>query len=385
MESWIDPTVAAGAGMVAIASAALVLRERASGMRARIAVRAALATREALLGAVRDLIVASRESSDAVIVVLDGAIRACVAHVDTIAVFQRRDDHLLCTYATGERLEHFRNLAVALDGESVCAKAAQAGFRCIARRPGTVLHPSDRMSLAVPFMGMTSAFGVLSAGSQVTLPAPAIELVVALVEQATPAYVLALEREEDRRRASIDGLTGLLTPRAFRNLFKERIDRASRDTRARLALLFLDTDHFKDWNDTYGHASGDLVLRRLADMLRGHARGMHDLVARNGGDEFCVVFAEVEKSDAIERARLLCAAIAAYPWGAERPADATQSVAITASIGVAAFPRDARTPDELLEKADAAMYHSKHTGRNRVSYYLDGVLVSAKSEQEVAP
>lgn len=383
MDRWIDAPVAAGACLLALCSLVLVLRERAAALRARVAARVANRTKDALLSAARELISASRESPHEVVAVLDRAIRSCTAQVDAIAVFERRDDHLLCTYASGRRLEHFKERALALDGEAICARAARAGFRCIARSPQAMLHPSDRTSLAVPFMGPVSAFAVLGAGSRSELSPGAIELIVALAEQTTPAYLLALERDDDRRRAAIDGLTGLLTPRAFRKRIREEITYARSDSRARLALLFIDTDHFKDWNDTYGHASGDAVLRRLADMLRGYAPAARDLAARNGGDEFCLVFADIEKSEAIERARTLCAAIAAHDWDAERPQQVRRSVAITASIGVAAFPRDARSADDLLERADAAMYHSKHAGRNRVSYYDDGALVSTQGEVEV--
>ena len=383
MEPRIDLSLTA-AGVFALASAGAIVHANARTMRARIAARTAAQTSEALLRAVRDLIAASRDSPRAVFVVLDRAIRACVDGVDAVAIFERRDDRLLCTCASGERLEHFKDRALGVSGETVCARAVRAGFRCVTVRPDEVLHPSDRVSLAVPLMGATTAFAVLSAGSRGHLCARGIELIVALVEQATPAYALALEREDDHRRANIDGLTGLLTPRAFRTHLKAELVRARSDVRQRLALVFVDTDHFKAWNDAYGHASGDAVLLRLAGMLRACASSGRDLVARNGGDEFCLVFADVEKSEAIARARALCAAISAHAWDVERPAGGAAAPTITASIGVAAFPRDALTPDELLERADAAMYHSKHEGRNCVSYYDEGVLVCAQGEPEMA-
>jgi diguanylate cyclase (GGDEF)-like protein len=106
------------------------------------------------------------------------------------------------------------------------------------------------------------------------------------------------------------------------------------------------------------------------------ACGSEDLVARNGGDEFCIVFADTEKSRAVERAEAVRRAIATLDLTALRSDAAPADVTISASIGVAAYPADAVTPSELLERADEAMYHSKRSGRNAVSYFgLDGALV----------
>jgi diguanylate cyclase (GGDEF)-like protein len=145
-------------------------------------------------------------------------------------------------------------------------------------------------------------------------------------------------------------------------------DRCRFDPRGRLALLFVDIDRFKAWNDTFGHASGDALLRAIAAQLRTAARDADDLVARNGGDEFCLAFPAMDKAVAIDRAAALCAAIAGADRHALRPPGASAAVAISASIGVAAYPADAGDANALLEAADAAMYASKRAGRDRVSY-----------------
>src|SRR5450631_4478299 len=145
---------------------------------------------------------------------------------------------------------------------------------------------------------------------------------------------------------------------------------------AHLELVY----RFKSWNDNYGHASGDALLRELAALLRAAATDPADLVARNGGDEFCVVLVDAEKSHAIERAERLRASIADADFrGLHAPVSSgEEEVRISASIGVACFPVDAPSPETLLEKADEAMYHSKKTGRNGVSFFgVDGQLVRA--------
>ncbi|HET9095112.1 MAG TPA: GGDEF domain-containing protein, partial [Candidatus Baltobacteraceae bacterium] len=124
------------------------------------------------------------------------------------------------------------------------------------------------------------------------------------------------------------------------------------------------TDHFKRVNDTFGHGAGDIVLQRMANLLREHTVPEVDLPARNGGDEFCAIVRNVHKVSAIERAHRFCAAVRECSFGIEVP--------VTASIGVAAYPYDASDAGALLEVADGAMYHSKRSGRDRVSFPVDG-------------
>ena len=127
-----------------------------------------------------------------------------------------------------------------------------------------------------------------------------------------------------------------------------------------MALWFIDTDGFKRINDTYGHAAGDTILQGLADLLRDRLIPSVDVGARNGGDEFCALVRNAHKTDAIARAQHFCDAVRACDFGIALP--------ITTSIGVAAYPYDADSANELLEIADAAMYHSKRSGRDRVAF-----------------
>jgi diguanylate cyclase (GGDEF)-like protein len=157
------------------------------------------------------------------------------------------------------------------------------------------------------------------------------------------------------------------------------VSRARASRPARVALLFVDTDRFKAWNDLYGHAAGDALLRALAAVLRGAARFDEDLVARNGGDEFCLVFTETDKAEAIERAEQLRRRIVTLDLATLRPPDAPGGLRISASIGVAVYPIDAGDAGMLLERADAAMYHSKRAGRDTVAYVdADGTLATLR-------
>lgn len=164
---------------------------------------------------------------------------------------------------------------------------------------------------------------------------------------------------ELRRLAGSDPLTGI----ANRRSFDERLSRAWQ-TGERLALLLLDVDHFKRYNDRYGHPAGDAVLRRVAAVLVATVRAPSDLVARIGGEEFAVLISSPEANSALSTAErcLTLLADADIAHG-----DSPIGTRVTASVGVAlrsALPDDA-TPAQLVSLADAALYEAKSQGRSR--------------------
>jgi diguanylate cyclase (GGDEF)-like protein len=333
-----------------------------------------------VLEAVRRLGLAATRSPDAVRDELDRAIRSIAPAIDAVLFFDERDDELVCVSASGARVAAFRNACIARsDAGTLFAQALASGHRAVlgtrGARDARSLHPADAFAVAIPLRDDAGRTSIVYAAAPRAVSPATVEAIVALADHAGFAYTLAREREAHARRAEHDALTGLLSPRALREQLAMLIERARFAPLARLALLFIDTDHFKEWNDRYGHASGDALLRALAGVLRSAAQH-GELAARNGGDEFCLVFVETEKSRAVARAQALRAAIAALDTTQLRPVERAAPVGITASIGVAAYPADVSTPNGLLERADEAMYHSKRSGRNAVSYAgLDGVLV----------
>ena len=353
-------------------SAVVASRSRAAARADRLALRLARAREAAFVDAARRLASAARESADAVRTEIARSARVAAPAVDGVLVYEQHDASLCCIAAFGDRFAYFAGSSVALDDTSALpARAIAAGHRVtLGDADVRPLHPTDVAALAVPLVLDAGCACVLVTAAQQPIVPDAIERLVALADQASPAYLIALERERDRRSAEYDGLTGLLTPRAFRRRLNALVERARFVACARLALLFVDTDRFKHYNDRHGHAAGDALLRELAQALRSAATSEHDLVARNGGDEFCLVFTETDKATAIERADELRRRIASLDLARLRPnaSAADDDLRITASIGVAAFPSDASTANDLLEHADAAMYHTKKTGRNGVSY-----------------
>ena len=353
-----------GAGTIA------ALRTRAAARADRLALRLAHAREKAFVEAARRLADAARISVGAVRDEVTRAARTIAPEIDGVLFYEERDGALACVYAAGTRVEYFAGTHVSLDdANALPVRARAAGHRVTLADPGArPLHPTDVAALAVPLALDAGRICILVVAARAALDAETYDRLVTLADQASPAYLIALDREDDRRRAEYDGLTGLLTPRAFRQRLGLLIERARPFPSARLALLFVDTDRFKQWNDTYGHASGDALLRELACLLRDAARHENDLVARNGGDEFCLVFTDTDKASAIERAETLRRRIAAAGFAELCTAGMPSEVRISASVGVAAFPLDATTASDLLERADAAMYHSKQTGRDGVSY-----------------
>jgi len=157
--------------------------------------------------------------------------------------------------------------------------------------------------------------------------------------------------------AITDGLTGLYNHRYFHERLGEELERC-RENGASLALLFCDLDDFRAYNEQHGHGSGDRALRAVARVLEDSVRHV-DLVARYGGEEFAAILIDTSEEGALEAAERIRSGIVHTPF-----ASGTDSLSV--SIGVATCPTDATFKDELIDKADWAMYLAKRRGRNNV-------------------
>lgn len=190
-----------------------------------------------------------------------------------------------------------------------------------------------------------------------------------LAEQLRVANTLneALEaRKEDLAQANArleelattDGLTGLKNHRFFIEALGPSLAYANRHDEP-LSLVLCDIDHFKQFNDAFGHPAGDALLREFAALLRDHSRA-EDLVARCGGEEFAVLLRNCSREASIQVAEKLRRVIAEHPWTLR---------AVTASFGVATLgDLDNRTAEAMVDTADRALYSSKQAGRNRVTH-----------------
>jgi len=168
--------------------------------------------------------------------------------------------------------------------------------------------------------------------------------------------------QDIERLAITDSLTGVLTRRYCLERFNEEFRRSIKH-KSHLSFLMIDADHFKNYNDKYGHIVGDAVLREIGVLIKANVREI-DLVGRYGGEEFCVILPDTTKEGGEFAAERIRQAIA----GSEVKAY-DETLRITVSLGLATSPEDAGTPQELIDKSDWALYRAKKLGRNRVSAF----------------
>lgn len=186
-----------------------------------------------------------------------------------------------------------------------------------------------------------------------------LEFITSLANQAA----IAIDNAKLYELATKDGMTKLYIYRHFYTLLENEIRRCARYKR-NMSLIMMDIDNFKRINDTYGHLTGDTILKRLAAVLRETVRKI-DIPARYGGEEFVVILPETDKKDACviaERIRKNVAAITVK-------INETQTLSPTISMGIAQYTTDGQEPKELINAADTALYFSKHNGKNMASIY----------------
>ncbi|WP_199175644.1 EAL domain-containing protein [Telmatospirillum siberiense] len=207
------------------------------------------------------------------------------------------------------------------------------------------------------------------------------ELTITVVKDASGAvlsYVgmfsdITLRKKNEEiiwRQANFDAVTGLPNRHMFQDRLEQGARKATREGRI-MALMLIDLDHFKEVNDSLGHRAGDALLAEVSFRIAGCLRAV-DTVARLGGDEFAVIFSDLSHARDGERvARTLLASLA-EPFFIER-----ESVFVSASIGIAIFPDDSDSLEELFKNADQAMYAAKAAGRNCFSYFTPAMQQAA--------
>lgn len=288
----------------------------------------------------------------------------------------RRKPTVLVVDDEAPNLETLRRVLRA-DYQVLCARTGTEALGLLGRNDVAVIIADQRMP------GMTGAeFLALASGNapdakRILLTAYAdLEAIIAAINAGKIHHFARKPWDNEELKAAVDRLvhraqpdaelrgfrdsvTGLYTHRVFQERLREEVARASR-SRKSLTLLLADIDHFKEWNERFGHPRGDQVLREVADLMRGQARG-GDVCARFGGEEFALLLPDTSKEGGRTKAERLRDALRELPSGAEEP--------ITLSFGVAEFPSDATTADELLSCADHALYVAKRRGRDQVQLY----------------
>lgn len=225
-----------------------------------------------------------------------------------------------------------------------------------------------------PMQPRSSVYGLRADGSEVP-----IEVTISKIKVGTEAEMTAVIRdmsertrmiEQLKQAATTDSLTGIFNRRHGTAVMTSEIHRCKRFNHP-LAVAMLDIDHFKAVNDRYGHAGGDLVLRSIAASISKKLRDI-DTFCRWGGEEFLVVLPETELDEALLWANRVREAVAAE---AIANGVGQNSIRITASFGVAALNPESPRLEELVKRADDALYRAKKAGRNQV--YADPTVVAA--------
>jgi diguanylate cyclase (GGDEF)-like protein len=196
-----------------------------------------------------------------------------------------------------------------------------------------------------------------------------MDFMAILSHQLAAGIEKSLLFDKIERISQHDGLTGLYNHRMFQEKLRQEISRLGRTLKP-LSLIMLDIDHFKQYNDNFGHQAGDAVLKELSNIISGQSR-CHtiDTCCRYGGEEFAIIMPELELQQAVTVANRLKKAVEDSVFIIT---DTKRESKVTISIGVAwvAGSGDV-TPEELVKKADDALYLSKRNGRNQVTYFPD--------------
>ena len=166
--------------------------------------------------------------------------------------------------------------------------------------------------------------------------------------------------------ATTDGLTELYNHRYFQEQMLQCIETCKRYEKS-FSLIMIDIDFFKKFNDTYGHQSGDAVLRQVAQILKKNVRSS-DIVCRYGGEEMSIILTNTNNESAIFTAEKICKAVSEHPLKLVNGND----VQVTISLGVATYPQDGQTPQEMIKYADDCLYIAKENGRNQVGRKSNG-------------
>jgi diguanylate cyclase (GGDEF)-like protein/PAS domain S-box-containing protein len=216
-------------------------------------------------------------------------------------------------------------------------------------------------TLCVPLMAYGEVLGVLHLRGT---DASTLEAKLQLTTIANDGLALTLAniklRQSLKEQSIRDPLTGLFNRRYLTETLHREFARAQR-TGTQVAIVMIDVDHFKRFNDSFGHDAGDAVLKELGTFLRRSVR-TDDIACRYGGEEFCLVLPQMDHCSARQRAEVIREGAAAL----EAKSDGRVLGPVTLSLGVALFPEDGDNTEALVRAADVALYEAKKTGRNRV-------------------
>ena len=284
--------------------------------------------------------------------------------VDHVSILLNEGDQLVVRAQHGKLTPLFNEGKHLPSSGGLCARALQTGKTVVendvGKVPGYIAGYAESVAeMCLPLIARGEPLGVLALDSATLGGFRSVD--VRALESVADICAIAIQNaryfEQTRQMAFVDGLTGVYNRRYFEQRILEELERATRYAGG-LAVLMLDIDHFKRINDESGHLLGDEVLRQLSHILTQQMRKV-DVVCRYGGEEFSILVPQTTGEHALGVAEKVRKVIEEWSFpGVPRP--------VTVSIGVADFPENGATRDELVKAADAALYAAKQAGRNRV-------------------
>ena len=267
-------------------------------------------------------------------------------------------------------IENFKKNIKIKPGEGIAGKVLVTGEMLIINQPENdpnfkQFEDSERFIqniCCIPLKVNNITFGVINIVDKVDgspFEKRDTDLLMAMVNQAA----IVLDNTKLFKLAITDGLTGLYLVRHFKNKLASEEKRAKRYNKI-FSILFFDIDHFKKFNDTYGHHIGDEVLKQVATIFKNSLRDGIDIAARYGGEEMIALLPETDIKGAYIVAERLRNAVANHEFTGYKT-----SLHVTISIGISEFPSSDTDSLELIRKADTALYQSKEGGRNKTTIY----------------
>lgn len=311
---------------------------------------------------------------------LSDLLQACITLEEACKVIGQLMPLLLPQYSGGVSLiSNSRNIVetVATWGEAIASQPLFSLQECVALRRGQphlvehihqglicqhLSHPLPGAYFCIPIVAQGDIIGVLhfSAPTPGTFNRTQQQLAVTIARQVSLALANLRLYQSLQRQSIRDPLTGLFNRRYLEESLEREVRRAERKQQT-LGVILLDIDHFKRFNDTFGHKAGDTVLREVGAFLQGQIRAT-DIACRYGGEEFLLILPEASPEDTRQRAEQLREGIKHLNLQQNNEALG----AITLSLGVAVFPVHGQGGEAVIQAADTALYKAKAAGRDRV-------------------
>jgi diguanylate cyclase (GGDEF)-like protein len=314
--------------------------------------------------------------------ILDESADLLMAEQGSLMLIERETEDLLLSAKKGP-VEGLTEQLRIHRGEGIAGKVAEFGEALLVEdveddhriRQKNKLHYKTRSFVSIPLKIGERVIGVINLSDKTTgevFNEDDLKLIQAFATHAA----IVMDRNDVLNKAKeleeltvTDPLTGLANRRYLFDRLKGELSHSERHSH-QLSLLMIDLDSFKHWNDLRGHQFGDRVLKEIAITILTAIRSM-DIASRYGGDEFIIILPETDETLALDIAERIRTNLPKWSAGSNEDVERQTQETITASIGIACYPKHGTTVEQLLKNVDTAMYRAKNSGKNKIAIYYD--------------